>query len=215
VDHTVLNFRPIDNNSIDGTDFEAHFRHFEFGTSPDLLRQVKAWRNDGRRVVLSDGGHEVVFAGRRVFPYKFLLKHYPIRSQLHGERKVHAERRSRWNPTERALGWHLQYDGVEQGQSFLRDPRDLMLFQDGVTREAELVPLISGVGLAPSGTPGWAKRGVAGWLLYRMARAATTGFLADAVRHSRLYRRSAIRRPAHRIKQALTGPAAAGRVDQR
>ena len=36
------------------------------------------------------------FPGRKVFPIQFLLRHYPIRSQRHGETKVFTERKPRF-----------------------------------------------------------------------------------------------------------------------
>jgi len=60
-----------------------------------------------------------------VFPVRFVLRHYPIRSQAHGERKVFAERRPRYAEQERALGWHVQYDDVVEGTSFVHDPATL------------------------------------------------------------------------------------------
>src|SRR5512139_3751929 len=50
------------------------------------------------------GGHDVTFEGRRVWPYALLRRHYPIRSQAQGERKVFLERRPRWSQEERANG---------------------------------------------------------------------------------------------------------------
>ena len=75
--------------------------------------------------LLSSGGHEIAFEGRRVFPLRFLLRHYPIRSQAHGERKVFRERRPRFDASERARGWHVQYDSVEAGHRFIRDAEGL------------------------------------------------------------------------------------------
>ena len=50
VDHTVIDFPPVEAALPPDDDFEAHMRHFEFGRRPG-----------------------------RVFPYKFLAKHYPVR----------------------------------------------------------------------------------------------------------------------------------------
>jgi hypothetical protein len=131
VDHTVVDFRPVDDTFRPGDDCEVALRHFELGRRPGHFQQVKAWRRTGRRVMLAEtGGHSATFAGRRVFPYNFLLKHYPIRSQAHGEQKVLRERIARWNPDERAMGWHYQYDGVDEGHSFLADPAALGAWDD-------------------------------------------------------------------------------------
>jgi hypothetical protein len=206
IDHTVLNFRPTDNQFVPGTDYETHFRHFEFGSTPDLLRQIKGWRNTGRRVELAEsGGHEAAFEGRRVFPYKFLLKHYPIRSQSHGERKVLGERRSRWNAEERARGWHVQYDDVASGQLFVRRPEELVEFVAGRTERDFLVTLISGVGLASAKVPAWAIRSHVGRAVYRTARRVADGPGADSLRRSPLWQVPTVRRSARWLKRMLLG----------
>src|SRR5258708_23288585 len=75
-----------------------------------------------------------MFRGRKVFPVRFLLRHYPVRGQAHGERKVLAERLQRFAPEERAQGWHVQYGQYGQdrgplaGKGFLRDPASLILY---------------------------------------------------------------------------------------
>ena len=56
------------------------------------------------------GGHQAEFAGRRVCPEAADLKHYPIRSSEQGARKVLTERVPRFDPVERAMSWHVQYD---------------------------------------------------------------------------------------------------------
>jgi glycosyltransferase involved in cell wall biosynthesis len=147
VDHTVINFRPVDNDFRPGSDFESYFKHFEFGLAqPDRL-QIKAWKNPGRKISLADsGGHEVRFDGRRVYPYKFLLKHYSIRSQRHGERKVFGERKPRWNAGEKSMGWHTHYDAVRQGHNFLRRPQSLHLFDPESFYRTYLVERLSGIG---------------------------------------------------------------------
>jgi len=131
VDHTILTFPPIDNGFRPGSDPERYFRHFEFGRNPGHFRQIKAWKRGDQRVDLaSEGGHDVSFEGRRIFPFNFLTKHYPIRSQEHGERKIFRERRERWSPNERAEGWHIQYDHLRPGHRFVRKPETLELFDD-------------------------------------------------------------------------------------
>ena len=76
----------------------------------------------------STGGHDVQFPGRMVFPQRFILRHYPIRSQSHGDRKVFEQRLSRFLPEELKRGWHLQYAEMSEGTSFIRDPSTLTLY---------------------------------------------------------------------------------------
>lgn len=170
VDHTVINYRPIDNEFQPGGDFERHMRHFEFGQTSDLLLQIKAWKNVGPVDLASWAGHQAAFAGRRVFPYKFLLKHYPVRSQSHGERKVFRDRVARWDPVERAWGWHNHYDDIAPMQSFVRNPSDLIEDRGTETRTRYLPEMLTGAGLATRNLPGWALGGRARRSLYLRSR---------------------------------------------
>jgi hypothetical protein len=130
IDFAVFDFRPL----VGAPPFERGrplreaFTHYEPGASFDRL-QIKGWRQPPGGVELaSSGGHDVRFAGRRVFPLRFLLRHYSIRSQAHGERKVFHERKGRFLDEERARGWHVQYDAHAPGASFVRDPDTLTRF---------------------------------------------------------------------------------------
>jgi len=128
VDHTVIEFPPVDNAFPAGSDYETYFTFFSPNEITANAKQIKAWKT--REVDLrSSGGHEAVFPGRRVHPLNFLLKHYPVRSQAHGERKVLSERTPRITPEEKGR-WHTHYDHVRAGHVFLRDPRDLIASDD-------------------------------------------------------------------------------------
>lgn len=148
IDHSVIEFRPTDNGYIAGTDFGDYFHHWDFGCRPGHFQQIKAWKNLGQRVDLrSTGGHEAAFFGRRVFPYKFLLRHYPIRTVQQGTRKVFKERLNRFSPAERADGWHSQYDGFEQTHQFLHHPSTLNRFVPSEMYVTYLIELLSGIGI--------------------------------------------------------------------
>jgi glycosyltransferase involved in cell wall biosynthesis len=130
VDFRVVNFPPIDNGFRRGDDPRTYFRYWEPPGEFDEV-QIKAWKKGFPPISMFPfGGHEVRFRDRRVFPIRFLLRHYPIRSQQHGERKVFAERKDRFLGTERAKGWHVQYDSWKEGDSFLGEPYHLHLFDD-------------------------------------------------------------------------------------
>lgn len=148
VDHTALDFNPVDDGFEPGMDHEAYFQHFEFGTLPSYFRQQKAWKNCGRPIQMAaSGGHDLPFEGQRVYPFKFLLKHYPVRSQQHGERKVFRERKARWNPLERARGWHRQYDAVRAGHRFVQEESGQLVFVEEDFNRTFLVERLSGVGV--------------------------------------------------------------------
>jgi hypothetical protein len=148
VDHTVINFFPVDNGFKAGLDHESYFRHFVFGKHLSDFQQIKTWKNDGPPISMAkSGGHDLKFSGRRIYPFKFLLKHYPLRSQQHGEKKIFRERRTRWNPEEKALGWHNHYDHVRKDDSFVTSASRLTKFVESDFCDTYLVERLSGVGI--------------------------------------------------------------------
>ena len=148
IDHTLIAFPPTEENFVSGSDFETFFRYFEFGKNPGHFMQIKAWKNFGQSISLANsGGHSVEFDVRRVYPYKFLLKHYPIRTQKQGEKKVFIERKNRCNLEERTMGWHTHYDNIMEGHSFLQNSQNLILFDTSDFHTRYLVERLSGIGI--------------------------------------------------------------------
>lgn len=128
IDFRVLNFAPVDDDFRAGDDPRRHFVRWEEPAEYDRV-QRKCWKAGAADLALADGGHDVRFAGRRLFPMRFLLRHYPIRSQAHGRLKVFEHRKDRFAQDELALGWHRQYDHVaEPDHLFLRNPASLRSF---------------------------------------------------------------------------------------
>lgn len=153
IDHITLNFWPVDNGYDSTVDLESHFAYFEFSAHAGHFHQRRAWKHPHNPVCLApSAGHDVVFPGRRVYPFRFLLKHYPIRSQAHGERKVLHERQPRFSGEERSLGWHQQYEQIER---FVRDPRDLHVFEPATFYERWFIERLSGIGVFDC-PPAWA-----------------------------------------------------------
>jgi len=147
VDHTVIEFWPVESAHL--TRLERDLRYFQFGTRPGHFLQIKAWKRQPSTVSLAaSGGHEAKYEGRRVFPYKFLLKHYPIRSQEHGEKKIFKERKTRWNTDERDRGWHFQYDTCRIGEALTKSATDLTLFDDITFDLRYLVERLTGTNLS-------------------------------------------------------------------
>jgi hypothetical protein len=121
IDFEVLTFHPTRDLEA-GEDVRDVFTGYE-SAEPWNKLQIKAWKKEAGRVdLVSSGGHDVAFVGRKVFPIRFLLRHYPIRGQQHGTRKVFAERLDRFAAAERAQGWHIQYDRLRTGHDFLAPP---------------------------------------------------------------------------------------------
>lgn len=139
VNFRVLNFRPTGPGFEPGDDPRASLTRYEPADVWDAP-QIKAFkRPPGALDILTHGGHDVRFAGRRVCPVPFILRHYPIRSPQHGARKVLRERLPRFAPEERQAGWHVQYDSlVEDGSNFTWNPSELEVW-DPYRVRAELL----------------------------------------------------------------------------
>lgn len=136
IDFELLNFRPTDNAFIPGEDVRTYLTGFEWGEDFNSL-QIKAWKHTGVRVDLaSHGGHNVSFPGRKIFPVRFILRHYPIRSQEHGIRKVFQDRKQRFSRVEREGGWHIQYDHIaSESHQFLHAADTLIPYNGNSVRQ--------------------------------------------------------------------------------
>jgi uncharacterized coiled-coil DUF342 family protein len=132
IEFAAFGFPPTDDNYRKGDDLRATFRYCEPARRFDRLR-INAWKKSPVDLV-SSGGHEAIVPERRVFPVRFLLRHYPIRTQAQGERKILQEREARRDPAERALGSYARYDGVESGARFIRDPATLSTYDPDAIR---------------------------------------------------------------------------------
>jgi trans-aconitate methyltransferase len=149
VDFTVIDFRFLANRPPAEAPYQASLNHFEFGRRPGHFQQIKAWKNSRQKVVLADsGGHEAVFDGRRVFPLKFLLKHYPLRYSEQAAKKVFRDRLPRMASEQRSRGWHTQYNhlrGSAEVPGFY--VKDLLAWHPVLFETEYLVERISGIGL--------------------------------------------------------------------
>lgn len=146
IDHTQITFIPIDNGFKADIDFETYFTHYR----PKMGQKSKlnAWKRTNVRPNLAEsGGHEVTFDGRRVFPFNFLIKHYPIRSQEHGERKIFSERQPRSIQEKNKMNWHVHYYKYGEGHSFISKEQDLLLFNPDTFEEQYLIERLSGTGI--------------------------------------------------------------------
>lgn len=72
--------------------------------------QVKAWKRDDNIDLVSHGGHLALINNPKIFPIRFIHKHYPIRSVEQGKRKILRDRLNRYSESDRKKGWHVQYD---------------------------------------------------------------------------------------------------------
>src|SRR5215831_14945804 len=127
IDFACFDFRLIDDRDWTGGDVRGALPFYSEAAPYDRV-QIRCWKKTACVELESTGGHDTQFEGRKVFPLRFVLRHYPIRSQAHGERKVFLERQPRFAEQERALGWHVQYEHVAAGTSFIHDQNMLKRF---------------------------------------------------------------------------------------
>ncbi len=132
IDFASLDFHPTD-DLFRGGDARPAFDFYSEGAQYDKV-QIRCWKKTGGVDLASTGGHEARFENRNVFPIRFLLRHYPVRGQAHGDRKVFVDRQPRFVEPERARGWHVQYDGFVKGTSFIHDPCTLTRFDPAGVR---------------------------------------------------------------------------------
>lgn len=139
IDFACLNFKPVDNSFMIGADVQEYLLYY------DILKghkQVKCWKNIGQGIdLVSTGGHEVLFLGRNIFPIKFIMRHYPIRSQDHGVKKVYVDRLPRYSEAEKSKGWHTHYKQCENNYltKFLYDPEDLTKYDPSEVQRIALI----------------------------------------------------------------------------
>lgn len=132
---TVRTYWPIDNGYDGSISPSSYFKHYTLDGVDSMLPHVKAWHQPSTHGRIADlhssGGHHVQFPGVRYsLQSPGLIRHYPIRSQSHGERKVFHERNARWSPAEKRAQWHVQYNHFSPGDSFLRSPSDHGMLRD-------------------------------------------------------------------------------------
>jgi hypothetical protein len=123
-------------------------RFFYFGRHAAHQVQIKAWKNQGLVYdLISSGGH-VADTGSRVFPLKFLTRHYPLRSTKQASTKIFRDRLPRIEREHRELGWHNHYDIFRHIASIQPWRRHELLVFDPVVFGMEfLVERLSGIGI--------------------------------------------------------------------
>lgn len=79
IEFTVINVYPTQaTGAPDQQNTDNGVEHFDFEKRPSHGVQLRAWKKQPQGGDLSSrGGHEVHSEGRKVYPYKFLIKRYP------------------------------------------------------------------------------------------------------------------------------------------
>ena len=149
VDHVLMEFLPVDETWRGrGMSPAEHFRYFEYLNTRGNSRHVKAWIQGAEVVDLAThAGHDVQFAGRKVHPVPFLIKHYSIRNTAQARKKIFKDRLPRYEQELVEKGLHLHYAKVKEEQVFVRsvgDPK-LRLFDQGAFQRELLAERYAGM----------------------------------------------------------------------
>jgi glycosyltransferase involved in cell wall biosynthesis len=86
----------------DHSEFRRSMRWY-YPFAPRALHLVRAWKRQPSVDLVSTGGHQASFRGRRISPQPLFLRHYLILSREHMLRKYV---RRRYDPGEVRKGWH-------------------------------------------------------------------------------------------------------------
>lgn len=148
IDFTVIDFRPTEEGFNKSKKLEEFFTFCEFGKRPGHFQQVKAWKSNQESFNLSSsGGHEASFSNRRIYPLKFITKHYPLRSSAQAKQKIFSDRIPRIAPEERKKGWHIQYKDFNKQSTFIWPEELLFRYDQFEFYPNYLVELVSGIGV--------------------------------------------------------------------
>ena len=103
-------FIPTDDNERnEGKDFVKNMKHYYF-FEPRPLRRINAWKKTSSPInIVDSGGHQVVFANRKIFPENFILKHYIGLSLSYLNSKYSQRVHSEENVKSGLHGWRAKF----------------------------------------------------------------------------------------------------------
>jgi glycosyltransferase involved in cell wall biosynthesis len=108
INFRLFNFRLTQEKSTDQS-IEDALTHYSAVEQFNRM-QVKAWKKSPGIDLVSHAGHLALLPQPKIFPIRFIHKHYPVRSLEQGSRKIIKERLARYSTSDRLKGWHVQYD---------------------------------------------------------------------------------------------------------
>lgn len=131
INFRLFNFRLTHEKSADQSIEEA-LKHYSAVEQFNRM-QVKAWKKSSGIDLVSHAGHLALLPQPKIFPIRFIHKHYPVRSIEQGTRKIIKERLARYSTSDRRKGWHVQYDHMSVDRDQIRqeliwDTRELKQF---------------------------------------------------------------------------------------
>lgn len=148
-----LGFNVIENTVIDFKITESENKSifmkdtwFDFGHRPAHFEQTKTWKKSQHIDLKSSGGHIAKVNNPKVFPLKFLNRHYPLRSYEHAIKKIFTERKPRFEVESKKRGWHGHYNKVTSRQDIIVKQGNLFLWNKDTFMKL-YIPLFTGCGI--------------------------------------------------------------------
>ncbi len=127
IENTVIDFRMTrDDDQIFGNG-----EFFDFRYEYHWIDQLKTWKSCKDVKLKPSGGHHAIVANPRIFPLKFLNKHYPLRSWNQATRKVNIDRLPRFKHERNKRGWHTQYDQINE-TGFVYNSEELIQWNEEI-----------------------------------------------------------------------------------
>lgn len=143
IENTVIDFRltaqDADNIFMKDTFFD--FRHED-----KMLNHLKTWKKAQKVDLKTTAGHCVHIENPKVYPLKFLNRHYPLRSLEQAEKKVFRDRLPRFQKEHKKRGWHGHYNEFEKAEDFIFDSSELLYWREDSFRKL-YIPLFLECGL--------------------------------------------------------------------
>lgn len=128
VEFELFDFVPTADGFMSGEDPVAWFTHGYINRGC-AYRRFFIQPEGSRAQIAVRACHDVIIPNRKIYPERFIVKHYPLRSSGQGIRKV-ADRFSRFSPVERAKGWHTHYSHINEAHNFIADETGFVRFED-------------------------------------------------------------------------------------
>lgn len=139
IDFTLIDFRPT--KITEGQEIELPNR-WEFSTRNGARNIQRAWKNTGVKPDFHKSGGHVLKTHTRLYPFNFLLMHFPIRNSAQGRKKIFRDRLPRFRTEKLNFGWHTQYDNFNHESEFLWENSNLHPLEPNL--QAEYLPEILG-----------------------------------------------------------------------
>lgn len=145
VDYTLFNLVPTKDGFDGSQDPKKFFKYGEFAREPWAFVQIKSWKNQHKADLASSGGHYVAIPDQLIYPLKFLLAHYPLRSNQQAARKIYKERQPRVPAEDKKKGINTHYYDIKD-TDFIRKKTGLVRFGRRFYSDY-IVQRLSGIGV--------------------------------------------------------------------